>query len=112
MISKIRCAALAACVAPFAVPAMASHLPGTDDATQISRMLLHDAELRSAQGAQALSSRVEKAFVCGDDDAMVPKGPFYATCREAAIDRTLATLDAPMVSDALGRSAVGGPAER
>jgi len=66
---------------------------------------LSDVDLRTPEGAKVAARRIKNAaeWVCGEDH-----GPIfaedYSTCRNDAIDRALASLNAPMVSAALGRS--------
>ena len=66
-----------------------------------------DADLHTAQGAKALALRVRvaAAHVCGGDElAIVRTGEQFTWCRDAAIDRALAGVDAPLLAAALGRA--------
>jgi UrcA family protein len=67
---------------------------------------LADVDLHTVDGAKVAAQRIKNAaeWVCGEDH-----GPIfaedYSTCRNDAIDRALASLNAPLVSAALGRPA-------
>ena len=72
-----------------------------------------DADLHTATGAKAVALRIRNAadFVCGDNPMRRQESDFLP-CREAAVDRALATLGAPMVAAALGRTSGSGLAQR
>jgi len=98
MTYEIRRAALAACLAVLAVPALASAPSRTGDAVQAARMVKYsDVELASTQGRRSLAFhiRTTATIVCAGDGAMVPKGPDYLSCREADPDRGPTTFNAP-----------------
>jgi UrcA family protein len=63
------------------------------------------ADLGSPSGAKALAERVRIAAgkVCGADDALARGGADFPACRQAAIDRALTGVDAPLLAAALGR---------
>jgi UrcA family protein len=74
-----------------------------------SVVLAKTADLRSPDGAKevALRVRVAAEAVCGgDSDPVLRSGDGFGRCREAAIDRAVGGLDAPMLAEALGRSPV------
>ena len=98
MTSRRRCAALAACVAASAVPAMADPPLTTGDTIHASRRVGYNyAELNSAQGVPSLAARLKGAAtsVCVRDRVIVPTGPDDVPDREAANDRDLTTLKPP-----------------
>ena len=71
------------------------------------RIHASSAELASPRQAKALAIRLRAAAttVCGGDvEPFVRTGDAFATCREAAIDRAVAGLNAPLLSRALGRA--------
>ena len=65
-----------------------------------------DAELHTPDGARALALRVRNAAAraCGGDlyPVAVRISTGFIECREAAIDRAIKDIDAPMLSVALG----------
>jgi|HubBroStandDraft_2_1064218.scaffolds.fasta_scaffold250637_2 UrcA family protein len=66
-----------------------------------------DADIHTVRGARSLAMRVRvaAASVCGADVLpIVRTGDQFARCRNAAIDRAIAGLNAPLLADALGRS--------
>jgi UrcA family protein len=54
--------------------------------------------------ALALRIRVAAAQVCGGEDPVVRLGDGFYRCQEASIGRAVATLDSPLLADALGRA--------
>jgi UrcA family protein len=66
-----------------------------------------DADLHSVQGAKAMARRIREAA----DEACSSVAPFASNpgvdseCREAAIGRAVRDLNAPLVANALGRTA-------
>jgi UrcA family protein len=66
---------------------------------------LGDVDLHTTDGAKVAAQRIQRAadYLCGGDQAFVRMSEEFASCRSASIDRALATLDAPLVSEALGR---------
>jgi UrcA family protein len=81
-------------------PAMAG-----DEERNVVRLKYAEADLQTVQGAKALALRlrIAAADVCGGESPLVRTGGQFARCREAAIDRAIAALDAPLLADALGR---------
>jgi len=66
-----------------------------------------DSDIHTVSGAKALALRVRVAAarVCGGDDLpIVRTGDQFMWCRDAAINRAIASLDAPLLVEALGRS--------
>jgi UrcA family protein len=66
-----------------------------------------DSDIRTVQGAKALALRVRVAAaqVCGGDELpIVRTGDQFTWCRDAAINRAIAGIDAPLLADALGRA--------
>jgi UrcA family protein len=102
----------AACVTALAgalavaAPAVSAPLTFCDSDEQVTVVVHYvDADLRSPKAAARLANRVRSAArrVCGGDDPVVATGVNFAACQDQAIDRALATLDAPLLVDALGR---------
>jgi hypothetical protein len=93
MTCKVGGRVLAASVAAFAGPAIASPPPRPGNVVQMSRLVKYsDAELRLAQGAIDSADRL----FCSGDSALVPKDPNYRFYRDAAFDGALANhLHAP-----------------
>jgi UrcA family protein len=88
------------------VPSCAGSLamPG-DEERNVIRLKYAEADLQTVRGAKALALRlrVAAAEVCGGESPLVRTGGQFPRCREAAIDRAIATLNAPLLADALGR---------
>jgi UrcA family protein len=63
-------------------------------------------DIHTAGGARSLALRVRVAAakVCGGDDPTVRTSDQFPRCREAAIDRAIAGLNAPLLAAALGRT--------
>lgn len=108
---------LAACTAAmtYAAPATAQPSAGSDGATQISRTVhLGDIDVNTQAGAKVAAQRIRNAAddVC---NRAIPLGradsDFYV-CRDGAIDRALASLQAPLVAAALGHPTPIGLAAR
>lgn len=80
-------------------PAMAG-----DEQRNVIRLKYAEADLQTVRGAKALALRlrVAAAEVCGGEDPLVRTGSQFARCREAAIDRAIATMNAPLLAQALG----------
>lgn len=77
---------------------------GADDQAQVVKYTY--ADLHTAEGAKALALRIRiaAAKACGDGiDFFHPNSTGFVECREAAIDKALQGLDAPLVAQALGR---------
>jgi UrcA family protein len=107
-----RIAAAVVSVAVVATSAFASPSSGDGPVILVRRVVHYRiAELHDAKGAKNLALRIKNAadYVCGGDDIVVRwyDGDFIP-CREQAIDRALATLNAPMVSAALRRTSGAG----
>jgi UrcA family protein len=67
-----------------------------------------DADLHTVLGAKALAQRIRNAAAeaCGRDFPIAVRfSDGFIACREAAIDRTIKNLHAPLLAEALGRSA-------
>jgi UrcA family protein len=66
-----------------------------------------DADIHTPHGARsfALGIRVAAREVCGGDDPLVRLGGEFDGCVQAAIDRAIKDLDAPLLVSALGRPA-------
>ncbi|MDB5483490.1 MAG: hypothetical protein JWO83_4543 [Caulobacteraceae bacterium] len=81
-------------------PAVAS-----DEQRNVIKLKYVEADLQTLQGAKALALRlrVAAADVCGGELPLVRTGDQFVRCREAAIDRAIATLNAPLLAQALGR---------
>jgi UrcA family protein len=103
------CSALTLCCGALA--------QGYDDPGAAEQVILKvkNADLRSPSGAKeaALRVRVAADKVCGGDrDPVLRSGDGFGRCREAAIDRAIGSVDAPLLAEALGRSptllALGG----
>jgi|SRR5579872_3175218 len=62
-----------------------------------------ETDLHTVRGAKALAVRVRVAAedVCGASDPVVRQGDQFYACREAAIDRAMAQVSAPLVAEAL-----------
>ena len=99
-------AALAAAAPAFAG---AQAIWGGDEKVTVT-VHYSDADLRNPAGAMRLAERIRLAArrVCGGDDPVVAVGVRFPACQHRAIDRALATIDAPLLADALGRP--GNPA--
>jgi len=65
------------------------------------------ADLYSTQGAKALARRIREAAdrSCSAEATFADALVVESKCREAAINRAIRDLNAPLVADALGRSA-------
>ncbi|HEY3947590.1 UrcA family protein [Phenylobacterium sp.] len=90
----------------FAGAALGAPLRVVDDSDLVTAKVAYaDSELHSADGARAVAQRIRTAAweVCGGARSTVRSGVRFQQCRSAAIDRALATLSAPMVSEAAGR---------
>jgi len=76
-----------------------------DDQRNVITLKYAEADLQTIRGAKALAFRlrVAAADVCGGENPLVRTGNQFAKCREAAIDQAIATLNAPLLADALGR---------
>ncbi len=102
------CAAFAiAAIAVIAgAPASAAPLPVWDDDATVSVTVHYQrAELGTQAGAARLAQRIRLAAreVCGGGDPLARMQFNFDACRRHAIDRAIATLDAPLLADALGR---------
>jgi UrcA family protein len=86
-------------------PSYAGAAPSSDDQLNAIKLKYSEADLQTVRGAKALAFRVRVAadHLCGGDRALVRTGDAFARCRDATIDRALASLQAPLVSQALGR---------
>jgi UrcA family protein len=92
--------------AALAAPALADP-NGFGDTEQVGRTVhLADVDLHTIDGAGVAARRIKNAaaYVCGGDSRPLVMVSDFNACRNQAIDRALASLDAPLVSAALGRS--------
>jgi UrcA family protein len=62
-----------------------------------------DSDIHTVRGAKALALRIRLAAeaVCGAVDPVVRWGDQFYRCREAAINRAMAPVNAPLVAEAL-----------
>jgi UrcA family protein len=106
MTNRLACATVALCAAALAAPALAQSPAGDSDTTTVSTVVKYRVpELTTARGAKAVALRIEHAAnsVCGGDSIIDRQAVTFDACRDDAIDGALETLNAPMVSAALGR---------
>jgi UrcA family protein len=92
--------------AALAAPALADP-NGFGEMQQVSRTVhVGDVDLHTTDGARVAARRIKNAAsdVCGGDSRPILMVSDFAACRNDAIDRALASIDAPLVSAALGRS--------
>jgi UrcA family protein len=79
------------------------------NADNVIKLQFTEADLNSVQGAKVLAGRIRLSAdsVCRAEARLVPvRGPGeLMECREWAIVRAVKDLNAPLVADALGRSA-------
>lgn len=108
MFRNLLTGALALAVLAAGAPAnAASVFMYGEDGRSVVALKYADADLHTARGAKALALRVRvaAAHVCGGDElAIVRTGDQFTWCRNAAIDRAIADVNAPLLADALGRS--------
>jgi UrcA family protein len=106
--------AFAAAVA-IASPVLAAPLTlWGDDEKVAATVAYQDAELRTPEGAAKVAGRIRTAArqVCGGGDPVVASGARFQRCQHKVIDHALASLDAPLVADALGRAPATSLAKR
>ena len=107
-----------ACLAVFAATAVASAAAAQSSVANppvVSRTVhLGDIDLHTQAGAKEAARRIHVAadFVCGGDNTLWRQDSDFDACRNDAVDRALAALQAPMVSAALGRQTPTGLAAR
>ncbi len=100
--------------AALAAPAVADP-SGVGAIERTSRTVhLADVDLHTIDGAKEAASRIKHAadYVCGGDWLEMHMSSDFSSCRRDAIDRALASLDAPLVSAALGRRTLTDVASR
>ena len=106
---------LSTCVI-LAVASTARAQPSVNsESNQVSRTVhLAGIDLHTQAGAREAARRIHIAadFVCGGDNTLWRQDSDFTACRNDAIDRALSTLQAPMVSAALGRPTPSGLAAR
>ena len=106
--TQLTTAALAAAAVFSAAPAtFAAPLAiGGGGEKVIAKVRYDDEDLRTAQSAARLALRIRIAArqVCGGDNPVVASGSHFQSCQHKAIDQALASLNAPLVADALGRA--------
>jgi len=103
---------LALCVAG-GLGAIAVAHPADSAMEVVSRTVpVSDLDLNTQAGAKIAAQRIRVAaeYVCGGDTW--PLAFDYFDCRAHAIDRAAASLNAPLVSTALGRKTSAGLASR
>ncbi len=104
---------LALCAAAMTGPVVSADPVGAPDL--ISRTVrFGDIDLQTQAGAKVAARRIHIAadYVCGGDQLLWRQASDFQSCRNEAIDRALASLQAPLVSAALGRQAPAGMASR
>jgi UrcA family protein len=88
----------------------------SDSSAQVVSQVVHvgDLDLQTQDGAKRAAFRIRVAAtnVCGGQSSIFRESWDFDTCRNHAIDRALATLQAPLVSAALGRPTPVGLASR
>ena len=106
--------ALSAAVALGAPSNASSPAMAGDEQRNVITLKYAEADLQTARGAKALALRlrVAAADVCGGELPLVRTGDQFARCREAAIDRAIAPLNAPLLAQALGRRISANMASR
>jgi len=100
--------------AALAAPALADP-SGFGETEQVSRTVhLADVDMHTTDGARVAAGRIKNAAsdVCGGNSRPILMVSDFTACRNHAIDRALASLDAPLVSAALGRSTLADLAAR
>jgi UrcA family protein len=105
------CLSLCAAAA-FASTAAAQPQPTPGRVEQVVQ--LGDIDLHTQAGAKVAARRIHIAadYVCGGDNLLWRRDFDFPACRDAAIDRALAALQAPLVSAALDRQVPAGLAAR
>lgn len=86
-----------------------------DRVVQISRTVqLSDIDVHTPAGAKVAAARIRSAadYVCGGNTSLWRLDYGYSVCRDAAIDKALASLQAPLVAAALHRQSNVGLAAR
>jgi UrcA family protein len=80
-------------------------VPGQNQGAAI-KLRCVQADLHSSQGAKALARRIRAAAVqaCSAEALFADALVVERECKEAAINRVIRELNAPLVADALGRS--------
>ena len=110
-----------ACVAAFTALAIAGSAAADPPrpfgalSVETTTVRLSDVDLHTVKGAKTAALRIRNAaaFVCsGGNDIVYQIADDYMPCREHAIDRALANMQAPLVSAALGRQTPMGVAAR
>ena len=98
--------------AAFAPAASANPVSSDDRIVQVVQV--GDLDLHTQAGAKTAARRIHQAAdsVCGGENLLWRQASDFQSCRIQAIDRTLATIDAPLVSAALGRPTPTGMASR
>jgi UrcA family protein len=85
------------------------------DSEQVARVVrFSDLDVHTASGAVRAAFRIRQAatFVCGGVTPFTQGAADFIACRNDAVDRALAQLNAPMVSAALGRPTSSSLAQR
>jgi UrcA family protein len=113
--TRISLSALTFAAVVAASPVLSAPLSVWNDDEKVAvKVAYQDAELRSPAGAARLAFRIRTAArqACGGDNLLVTTGFRFLRCQHRAIDQALATLDAPLVADALGRAPATAVANR
>jgi UrcA family protein len=101
--------------AAIASPVLAAPLTlWGDDEKVVATVAYQDAELHTSDGAAKVAGRIRVAarHVCGGNDPVVAASHRFARCQHTVIDQAIASLDAPLVADALGRAPAAALAHR
>lgn len=104
------CAAVALAASAAAAPASVQ----VDNGQAAQAFHYTAADLRTVAGAKAIAVRLRwvASDLCAGHDPLAHVSDGVARCREATIDRALATMNAPLVAQALGRPAISALAQR
>jgi UrcA family protein len=102
------------CATGFASVAAADPLVPWEQADQVSRTVyVGDLDLHTQAGAKTAANRVSSAADSVCSDYLAERRTFdFMACRDQAIAEAVASLQAPMVSAALGRQAFKDVASR
>jgi UrcA family protein len=103
MFAKTSFAAIAAlAVLGFAASSHASPVGASDPNTMTVSVSVADLNLSSAAGAKIVLRRIHNAAttICGDepDRRLTERFALYQSCVKTTVDRTVASLDSPVVT--------------
>ena len=98
--------ALSAALAMSASVQAASLVVNSDNDDNVVTLRITDADLHTAHGAKELASRIRVAAdrACSAERLAAAVEGVDRECREAAINRAIKDLNAPLLAAALGRS--------